>query len=73
VVDQAGDVIQKQLGPTDRAAEVDGVSGRCAMRWVQEHAAQPIELGARMTYLADATVPALETKGPDYDFALPIN
>ena len=41
--------------------------------WVQEHRAQPIDLGARMTYLADATVPELETKGPDCDFALPIN
>ena len=41
--------------------------------WVQEHAAQPIDLGARMTYLVDATVPELETKGPDCDFALPIN
>lgn len=40
--------------------------------WVQEHTAQPIDLGARMTYLADATVPELETKGPDCDFALPI-
>jgi hypothetical protein len=26
-----------------------------------------------MTYLADATVPELETKGPDCDFALPVN
>ncbi|MGO9901218.1 MAG: hypothetical protein ACLP0J_16340 [Solirubrobacteraceae bacterium] len=41
--------------------------------WVQEHTAQPIDLGARMTYLADATVPELETEGPDCDFALPIN
>ena len=41
--------------------------------WVQEHTAQPIDLGARLTYLADATVPELETKGPDCDFALPIN
>jgi DNA-binding transcriptional MerR regulator len=40
--------------------------------WVQEHTAQPIDLGARMTYLADATVPELESKGPDGDFALPI-
>lgn len=40
--------------------------------WVKEHTAQPIDLGARMTYLADATVPELETKGPDCDFALPI-
>jgi DNA-binding transcriptional MerR regulator len=41
--------------------------------WVQERTAQPIDLGARMTYLADATVPELETKGPDCDFALPFN
>ena len=40
--------------------------------WSQEHKAQPSDLGARMTYLADATVPELETKGPDCDFALPI-
>lgn len=33
---------------------------------------QPSDLGARMTYLADATVPERETKGPDCDFALPI-
>jgi DNA-binding transcriptional MerR regulator len=41
--------------------------------WVQEHTAQPVDLGARMTYLAEATAPQLETKGPDCDFALPIN
>jgi hypothetical protein len=40
--------------------------------WSQEHKAQPSYLGVRMTYLADATVPELETKGPDCDFALPI-
>ena len=40
--------------------------------WSQEHKVQPSDLGARMTYLADATVPELETKGPDCDFALPI-
>jgi DNA-binding transcriptional MerR regulator len=40
--------------------------------WSQEHMVQPSDLGARMTYLADATVPELETKGPDCDFALPI-
>jgi len=38
----------------------------------QEHRLQPSDLGARMTYLADATVPERETKGPDCDFALPI-
>ena len=40
--------------------------------WSQEHKVQPSDLGARMTYLADATVPELESKGPDCDFALPI-
>ena len=40
--------------------------------WSQEHRVQPSELGARLTYLADATVPEIETKGPDCDFALPI-
>lgn len=40
--------------------------------WSQEHKVQPSELGARLTYLADATVPEIETKGPDCDFALPI-
>jgi DNA-binding transcriptional MerR regulator len=40
--------------------------------WAQEHKVQPRELGARMTYLADATVPEIETRGPDCDFALPI-
>ena len=40
--------------------------------WSQEHNEQPSYLGARMTYLADAAVPELETKGPDCDFALPI-
>ena len=40
--------------------------------WGQEHKVQPTELGTRITYLADATVPELETKGPDCDFALPI-
>ena len=39
----------------------------------QEHKVQPSYLGVRMTYLVDATVPELETKGPDCDFALPIN
>jgi DNA-binding transcriptional MerR regulator len=41
--------------------------------WSQEHKVQPSDLGARMTYLADATVPDRETQGPDCDFALPIN
>jgi hypothetical protein len=40
--------------------------------WSQEHMAQPTELGARITYLADATVPESESQGPDCDFALPI-
>jgi DNA-binding transcriptional MerR regulator len=38
--------------------------------WAQEHTVQPSELGARITYLADATTP--EGQGPDCDFALPI-
>jgi DNA-binding transcriptional MerR regulator len=41
--------------------------------WSQEHKVQPSDLGARMTYLADATVPDRENKGPDCDFALPFN
>jgi DNA-binding transcriptional MerR regulator len=41
--------------------------------WSQEHKVQPSHLGARMTYLADATVSQRESKGPDCDFALPIN
>ena len=41
--------------------------------WSQEHMMQPSDLGARLTYLADATVPEIETKGPDCDFALPVN
>jgi DNA-binding transcriptional MerR regulator len=36
----------------------------------QEHRVQPTELGPRITYPADATVP--EGQGPDCDFALPI-
>jgi DNA-binding transcriptional MerR regulator len=40
--------------------------------WSQEHKVQPSDLRARMTYLAGATVPERETKGPDCDFALPI-
>lgn len=39
-------------------------------RWVEEHAAQPSELGARITYLADPTTPG--NQGPDCDFAIPI-
>ena len=38
----------------------------------QEHKMQPNDLGLRLTYLADSTVPEIETKGPDCDFALPI-
>jgi DNA-binding transcriptional MerR regulator len=38
--------------------------------WVEEHAVQPSELGARITYLADPTTP--EGQGPDCDFAIPI-
>lgn len=38
--------------------------------WAEEHAAQPTELGARITYLADSTTP--EGQGPDCDFAFPI-
>jgi len=40
--------------------------------WSQEHKVEPSHLGARMTYLADSTVPDRETKGPDCDFALPM-
>jgi DNA-binding transcriptional MerR regulator len=39
-------------------------------RWVEEHSAQPSQLGARITYLADPTTP--ENQGPDCDFAIPI-
>jgi DNA-binding transcriptional MerR regulator len=39
--------------------------------WVQEREVQPTALGARMTYLADASTPA--GQGPDCDFALPID
>ena len=38
--------------------------------WVEEHAALPSELGARVTYLADPTT--AENQGPDCDFAIPI-
>jgi hypothetical protein len=40
--------------------------------WAQDHKMEPNLLGARMTYLADATVPAAE-QGPDCDFAIPFN
>jgi hypothetical protein len=38
--------------------------------WVKEHSAQPSELGARITYLADPPTP--NRQGPDCDFAVPI-
>jgi hypothetical protein len=38
--------------------------------WAQEQPAQPMDLGVRLTYLVDATVP--KGQGPDCDFALPI-
>lgn len=38
--------------------------------WVEEHAARPSELGARITYVADAGTP--RDRGPDCEFALPI-
>jgi hypothetical protein len=38
--------------------------------WVEEHAAQPSEPGARVTYLADPS--ASTGQGPDCDFALAI-
>jgi DNA-binding transcriptional MerR regulator len=38
--------------------------------WAEEHAAQPSELGTRITYLADATT--TREQGPDCDFAIPI-
>jgi hypothetical protein len=41
--------------------------------WAQEHKVQPAQLGVRMTYLADASVPDRETLGRDCDFALPIS
>jgi DNA-binding transcriptional MerR regulator len=39
--------------------------------WFDEHGAQPSELGARVTYLADPTA-AAENRGPDCDFAIPV-
>ena len=39
--------------------------------WAREHEVVPNALGARMTYLADASVPAGE--GPDCDFAIPFD
>ena len=47
--------------------------GQSLLDWSQEHKVQPIDLGVRMTYLADSTVPETESKGPDCDFALPFN
>lgn len=41
--------------------------------WTQEQRVAPSHLGARMTYLVDATVPRNESYGPDCDFALPIS
>jgi hypothetical protein len=38
--------------------------------WGEENAVQPTELGARITYLADADTP--QSQGPDCDFAIPI-
>jgi hypothetical protein len=38
--------------------------------WVHEHAAQPRDLGARITYLADPTT--ADSQGPNCDFAIPI-
>lgn len=47
--------------------------GQSLLDWSQEHKVEPIDLGVRMTYLADSTVPETESKGPDCDFALPFN
>ena len=38
--------------------------------WLEAHGAQPLDLGARITYLADPTIP--EGQGPGCDFAIPI-
>jgi DNA-binding transcriptional MerR regulator len=38
--------------------------------WVDEHSAEPSDLGARIVYLADASTP--KGQGPDCDFALPL-
>jgi DNA-binding transcriptional MerR regulator len=38
--------------------------------WAEEHAARPVDLGVRVTYLASA--PLDEARGPDCDFAVPI-
>jgi DNA-binding transcriptional MerR regulator len=38
--------------------------------WLQAHAVEPNDLGARITYLADSTTP--EGQGPDCDFAIPL-
>jgi DNA-binding transcriptional MerR regulator len=39
--------------------------------WAMEHAVKPIELGARITYIASA--PVTETSAPECDFAVPIS
>jgi hypothetical protein len=39
--------------------------------WAVENAADPIDLGARVTYLAEG--PRTETSAPNCDFAVPIN
>lgn len=39
--------------------------------WAVENAADPIDLGARVTYLAEE--PRTETSAPDCDFAVPIS
>ena len=56
--------------------EPDAAAERITEHWnaiEARHTARQDLARARMTYLADATVPDRETKGPDCDFALPIN
>jgi DNA-binding transcriptional MerR regulator len=60
------------LGPQGEIEPVQWQLLTLALRsWVQEHKIEPNLLGARMTYLADATVPA--ARAPDCDFAIPFD
>jgi DNA-binding transcriptional MerR regulator len=63
--------IQLGRNPQVEAAQSQLIT-QSLQSWAQEHKVQPTQLGVRMTYLADATVPDRETQGPDCDFALPI-
>jgi DNA-binding transcriptional MerR regulator len=60
-----------QLGPGGQVepAQCQLIS-QSLHRWVEEHSAQPSELAARITYIADPTTP--ENHGPDCDVAIPI-